>query len=406
VSDHLSPGVVAPGSRRSGPAAYLDLAGQGRRSCLALHRAGFAWPPRHRGAGALLPHHFTFACTQLTCGCAIGRMFLWHCPADFPGWALPTASPYGVRTFLEGLSLPPQSLGPPTDGSAAGELETNASNILHRMPVAVVTGAGGGLGRAIAHELANRGYLVQVTDIDADAAARTAAEIGAGARPAGLDVRDEAACRAIAAEAATRGGSLDLWVNNAGILSTGLAWEQDETTRRAMLEVNAIGTMNGTVAALEPMIAAGKGHVINVISLAGIVAAPGEVNYSASKHAAMAFTLGTLFDLRRSGIKGIELSALCPDGIWTPMLEDKLDDPDAAGSFSGHLLTPERVATEVGRLSMRPRPVVVLPRWRGPLLRLFDLSPRLALRLLPWVMRDAKKRQRRYKKKIESGRWP
>ena len=118
MSGHLSPEAGAPGGRRSGPAAYLDLAGQGRRSCLALHLAGFAWPPRHRDAGALLPHHFTFACTRLTCGRAIGRVFLWHCPAGFPGWALPTASPYGVRTFLEGFSLPPQSLGPPIDGSA------------------------------------------------------------------------------------------------------------------------------------------------------------------------------------------------------------------------------------------------------------------------------------------------
>ena len=54
------------------------------------------------------------------------------------------------------------------------------------------------------------------------------------------------------------------------------------------------------------MIAAGRGHVINIVSLAGIVAAPGEVNYSASKHAAMAFTIGTLFDLRRAGIKGVD----------------------------------------------------------------------------------------------------
>jgi short-subunit dehydrogenase len=173
-----------------------------------------------------------------------------------------------------------------------------------------------------------------------------------------------------------------------------------------MLEINALGTMSGTVAALEPMIAAGRGHVINVVSLAGIVAAPGEVNYSASKHAAMAFTLGTLFDLRRAGIKGVELSAVCPDGIWTPMLKDKLDDPDAAGSFSGHLLTPEQVAREVGKLTERPRPILILPRWRGPLLRLFDLSPRLALRLLPWVMRDARRKQRRYKKLIEAGKWP
>jgi NAD(P)-dependent dehydrogenase (short-subunit alcohol dehydrogenase family) len=274
------------------------------------------------------------------------------------------------------------------------------------MPVAVVTGAGGGLGRAIALELGSRGFLVHATDIDPEAAARTAEEIGTGARSAALDVRDETACRALAADAAARGGALDLWVNNAGVLATGPSWEQDEPTRRAMLEINALGTMNGTVAALELMIAAGRGHVINVVSLAGIVAAPGEVNYSASKHAAMAFTLGTLFDLRRAGIKGIGLSAVCPDGIWTPMLEDKLDDLDAAGSFSGHLLTPEQVAREVGKLTERPRPILILPRWRGPLLRLFDIFPRLALLLLPWVMRDAQRKQRRYKRLIESGKWP
>jgi NAD(P)-dependent dehydrogenase (short-subunit alcohol dehydrogenase family) len=274
------------------------------------------------------------------------------------------------------------------------------------MPVAVVTGAGGGLGRAIALELGDRGFLVHATDVDSDAAARTAAEIGAGARSAALDVRDEAACRALAAEAAGRGGTLDVWVNNAGVLATGLSWEQDEETRRKMLEINVQGTMNGTIAALGPMIAAGRGHVINVVSLAGIVAAPGEVNYSASKHAAIAFTLGTLFDLRRTGVRGIQLSAVCPDGIWTPMLEDKLDDLDAAGSFSGTLLTPERVAREVVKLIERPRPLLILPRWRGVQLRLLNLFPRLTVRLLPLALRDARRKQRRYKKLIEAGRWP
>lgn len=274
------------------------------------------------------------------------------------------------------------------------------------MRTAVVTGAGGGLGRAIAIELGKRGFAVWATDVDAAAAGRTADEVGQGAQAQDLDVRDEAACRALADAVATASGSLDLWVNNAGILATGLAWEQDEATRGAMLAINATGAMNGTVAALERMVPAGRGQVINVISLAGIVAAPGEVAYSASKHAAMAFTLGTLFDLRRAGHTGIDLSAVCPDGIWTPMLEDKLDDLDAAGSFSGHLLTPAQVATEVGKLTERPRPILVLPRWRGPLLRVFDLFPRLAIRLLPAVMWDARRRQRRYKRLIESGRWP
>ncbi|HEY5052366.1 MAG TPA: SDR family oxidoreductase [Solirubrobacterales bacterium] len=271
---------------------------------------------------------------------------------------------------------------------------------------AVVTGAGGGLGREIASELDRRGYTVRVTDVDGEAAQRTAATIGGDATGSALDVRDEAACRATAAETVERVGSLDLWVNNAGVLFTGSSWEQDEGTRRTMIEVNAIGTMNGTVAALDQMRQAGRGHVINVVSLAGIVAAPGEVTYSASKHAAMAFTLGTLFDLRRAGIDGIDISAVCPDGIWTPMLEDKLDDPEAAGSFSGHLLTAEEVAHEVGKLTERPRPILILPRWRGLQMRLVDLFPSLTTRMLPLVMADARRRQRRYKRLIESGRWP
>jgi hypothetical protein len=116
------------------------------------------------------------------------------------------------------------------------------------------------------------------------------------------------------------------------------------------------------------------------------VAAPGEVSYSASKHAAMAFTLGTLFDLRRGGHRGIAALAVCPDGIWTPMLADKLDDPRRRGSFSGRAADRRAGGDAVGKLTERPAPLLVLPRWRGPLLRLFDLFPRLGLRLLPLVM--------------------
>jgi NAD(P)-dependent dehydrogenase (short-subunit alcohol dehydrogenase family) len=273
------------------------------------------------------------------------------------------------------------------------------------MRTAVVTGAGSGLGRAIATELGGRGYRVHATDLDAEAAARTAAEAGGDAISSALDVRDEGACRALADSAASEGG-LDLWVNNAGVFFSGPPWEQGSELRQLMLDVNTTGLINGTLAALAPMMAAGRGHVVNVVSLAGIVAAPGEVAYSASKHAAMAFTLGTLFDLRRAGVRGIDVSAVCPDGIWTPMLEDKLDDPDAAASFSGRLLTAEQVAREVGKLTERPRPIAIVPRWRGPGLRLFDLFPRLAIRLLPALMWDARRRQRRYKRLIESGGWP
>jgi NAD(P)-dependent dehydrogenase (short-subunit alcohol dehydrogenase family) len=271
---------------------------------------------------------------------------------------------------------------------------------------AVVTGAGRGLGLEIARRLAARGLAVHLTDVDGEAAAAAAGAIGGSAWSSQLDVRDEEACRAAARETVERAGGLDVWVNNAGILATGLTWEQGAELRRAVMEVNALGTFNGTVAALEHMRPAGRGHVINIISLAGIVAAPGEALYAASKHAAIAFTIGTLADLRRSGERGVRVSAVCPDGIWSPMLEDKLDDPDAAPSFSGTLLSPAAVATRTVALLDRPRALVVIPRWRGPLLRAFDAFPGLATRLVPAVMADARRRQARWKKRIEAGKTP
>ena len=274
------------------------------------------------------------------------------------------------------------------------------------MGAAVVTGSGRGLGLEIARRLAGRGLAVNVTDIDGEAARAAAAQLGGEAWASGLDVRDAAACRGVAAKAAERAGSLDVWVNNAGIIATGLSWEHDADLRRTVMDVNAHGTFNGTLAALDLMRPADRGHVINIISLAGIVAAPGETLYGASKHAAIAFTIGTLADLRRSGTKGVQVSAVCPDGIWTPMLYDKLDDPDAAVSFAGHFMRPETVAEHAVGLLDRPRPLLTIPRRRAVLLRFADMTPALATRMLPLVLADARRRQRRWKKRIEAGRGP
>ncbi len=138
-----------------------------------------------------------------------------------------------------------------------------------------------------------------------------------------------------------------------------------------------------------------------MISLAGLVAAPGEVAYGASKHAAMAYTIGTLADLRRSGVKGIDVSAVCPDGIWSPMLEDKLDDPDAAASFSGVMLTPERVAERISSLLDSPAPWSRSRAGAAPSCASSMPSRRLATRLIPLVMKDARRRQARFKRKLE-----
>ncbi|PZF96677.1 SDR family oxidoreductase [Micromonospora deserti] len=261
---------------------------------------------------------------------------------------------------------------------------------------AVVTGAAGGLGRAVAAALHADGWPVLLTDVDAEAVATAAGPFGGWSRP--LDVRDEAACAAVAAEAAGRHG-LGLWVNNAGILVTGPAWEHDAATRRRVIEVNALGAMNGTLAALAVMRPQGHGHVLNVVSLAGLVAAPGETVYAASKHALVAFSIGIQADLRLAGHRDVHVSCLCPDGIWTPMLHDKLDEPAAAASFTGTLLSPERVARRAARLARRPRAVVSVPRWRGAQVRLFDALPGAALRLTPLILAAGRAGQRRQRRR-------
>lgn len=262
---------------------------------------------------------------------------------------------------------------------------------------ALVTGAGRGLGREIALALAARGHAVHVTDVDGEAAAAVAAQCGGASFASVLDVRDGEACRAAARDTAARAGGLDVWVNNAGILPTGYGWEQDEAHRRLAFEINALGTINGTLAALELMRPLGSGQVVNVVSLAGLAAAPGQTLYSATKHAAIAFSIGTQADLHRSGERGIHVSALCPDGIWTPMLHEKVDDPEAAASWTGVLLQPADVARRAVQLLDHPKPVAVMPRWRSPVLRFYDAVPGLGIRLLPLVMADARRRQRRWK---------
>jgi NAD(P)-dependent dehydrogenase (short-subunit alcohol dehydrogenase family) len=272
------------------------------------------------------------------------------------------------------------------------------------MPGALVTGAGRGIGLEIARRLAARGFEVAVADVDEGNASAAAGELGGGAWSVPLDVTDADAVEDAAAKVVERSGSLEVWVNNAGILHTGFSYEQPVEQHRRMLEVNAMGTINGTLAAIGRMREQGRGHVINVISLAGLVTAPGIVGYSASKHAAMAFSIGTLADLKRAGIKDIHISTVCPDGVWTPMVD--VNDPEDALSFSGVMFMPQQIAERVEGLLDRPEPVLAIPRWRGRFARFIANHPRLAVGLTPLVMRDALRRQRSFKKKVEAGRWP
>ena len=263
-------------------------------------------------------------------------------------------------------------------------------------PVAVVTGAGRGFGREIARRLASRGYAVLVGDLDEDAARETAEAIGGGAWALRMDVRDAGSHRAAAAAAAER-GRLDVWVNNAGVMETVKAWEHSDEAVQRMVDVNLLGVVWGSRAAVDAMTAApgGSKHIVNLGSLSALAPVPGLTVYGATKHAVLGFTLALEGDLRQARLP-IGVHCMCPDGANTRLLRDQASREESAIIWSGpRILSAEEVADRTVALLDSRRLLEVLPRSRGPQLRLAALFPRLGLRLVPILQRLGKRRRAR-----------
>ena len=261
------------------------------------------------------------------------------------------------------------------------------------MRVAVVTGAGKGLGREIATRLAAKGFTMLVTDIDADSAAETAREIGGDAWSMHQNVCDPDSHRQVAL-AANHRGSLELWVNNAGVLYTGNAWDHDDEAVRRMVEVNVLGTTYGSRAAVEGMRAKG-GHLINIASLSAVTPVPGLAVYGATKQAVLGFSISLAGDLDRAGLP-VRVSAVCPHAIDTDMVRDVQDKRGADIAFIGtSLLTVEEVADVVLELVDKPRLAVSVPRSSALLAHALRPFPGVALRVLKPLLRVGEWQRRR-----------
>jgi 3-oxoacyl-[acyl-carrier protein] reductase len=186
---------------------------------------------------------------------------------------------------------------------------------------ALVTGAGAGIGAAVAEALAAAGASVLVTDISGDAAAAVAERIntsGGKADSAALDVSDRDAAVAAAAQAAALGeGNLHIVVNNAGVTSPAMFPKLTDETFRVTFDIHVMGTFHVTQAALPHMPSDGTGRVINVTSSAGITGTLGQVNYSAAKAGLIGFTKSLAREL---ATKNIMVNALAPLAA-TPMTE-------------------------------------------------------------------------------------
>jgi len=248
------------------------------------------------------------------------------------------------------------------------------------MKIAVVTGAGRGLGREIAKGLAAKQFTVLATDIDEDSARATADAIGGGAWSMHQDVRDPSSHHEVARAAAER-GSPALWVNNAGVLHTGHAWDHSDELVRQMTEVNVLGMIWGARAAVAAM-RDGGGHLINIASLSSITPVPGLAIYGATKQAVLGFTISLAGDIERARLP-IKVSAVCPDGIDTDMVSSQRGNEQAGLVFAApKLLTVEEVAGVVLDLVDKPRLAVTVPQSRGVLAHAMRPFPELSLKML------------------------
>ncbi|MGD9526305.1 SDR family NAD(P)-dependent oxidoreductase [Pseudonocardia sp.] len=157
--------------------------------------------------------------------------------------------------------------------------------------VAVVTGAGSGIGRALAQDLARRGARLALSDVDEDGLAETVASLGtADVRSDSLDVTDRAAVLAYAAEVAGRFGRVNQVYNNAGIAFAGNVLTSTFEEIEKVVDVDFWGVVHGTKAFLPHLIASGDGHVVNISSLFGLLAVPSQSAYNAAKFAVRGFT--------------------------------------------------------------------------------------------------------------------
>ena len=248
------------------------------------------------------------------------------------------------------------------------------------MATAVVTGAGRGIGREVAIRLARRGYDVLVTDVDEAGARSTAEAIGERAWSMAQDVRDAQSHRAVA-EAAQARGPVEVWVNNAGVLRTEKVWEHSDDDVRMLAEVNLLGVLWGCRAAVDAM-RYGGGHIINLASMSAFGPVPGLAIYGATKHGVLAFSESLQGDLDEAKIR-VRVHAVCPDGVNTRMVGERVDDPDSAIIFSAgkKLLDPGDVADRMVDLLDSTAILLTIPRYRVPLLRFTHRYPRLGLKL-------------------------
>ena len=248
--------------------------------------------------------------------------------------------------------------------------------------VAVVTGAGSGIGRALALDLAHRGARLALSDIDGEALTETVVlceKIGARTASYQLDVSDRAAMYFHADAVVSEFGRVNLVVNNAGVALGAdvldMTWDDFEW----VMNIDFWGVVNGSKAFLPALIESGDGHLVNVSSVFGLMGIPGQSAYNSAKFAVRGFTEALRQEMKVAR-HPVGVSCVHPGGIKTNIVANArgmadLGDHDAVvRRFEQIAVTsPTRAAKVILGGVERNKPRILI----GPDARLFDLIPRV-----------------------------
>ncbi|MBX3024078.1 SDR family NAD(P)-dependent oxidoreductase [bacterium] len=252
---------------------------------------------------------------------------------------------------------------------------------------AVVTGAGSGLGRALALRLARPGAVLLLADLDLAACeetARLARERAATAHAVAVDVADAAQVEALAEDAAQRLGRIDLVVNNAGVAAAGAVGEAPLDDWRWIVGINLFGVIHGCHAFVPRLVAQGGGAILNTASMAGFACAPMMGAYNVTKAGVIALSETLAAEVAD---KRVRVTVLCPAFFKTNLLEGaRATDPQlmamARGAFARATMSADDVAAAALRAVERGR-LYCLPMREGRIVwRLKRLAPQRFVKLV------------------------
>ena len=235
--------------------------------------------------------------------------------------------------------------------------------------VAVVTGGGRGIGKALALALTSEGCRVAIGDVDAASAERAATELGPGAVGLHVDVTDRPGFTAFLDEVEQRLGPIDIMVNNAGIMTVGPFDDEPDATAIRLLEINLHGVIHGTKEAMRRMRPRGTGHIVNVASSAGKTGFPHLATYCATKHGVVGLSEAVRAELRGTGV---DISVVMPNIVQTELSAGLVETPAFKNS------TVDDVADGVVDALKFNRFDVFVPKSIGPTWAVMNLVPRRA----------------------------